>query len=134
MAQEENLERSEEPPDPDLAKERYNPRSLIYELNGHGQQWRPSPFEEAIGPDGRKFVRKLGTQIIYEFRSEKNSRSYSCINCNSSTDYIMTSRQIKMGLGIESQIRCEPHHYCPKCEPRPSRKELSPIDKNELKY
>lgn len=130
MMQEENSERSEEPPD--LVKERYNPRNLIYGLNGHGQNWRPVPFEEATGPDGRQFVRKVGTQIIYEFQLNKNVGRYSCINCNSPTDYVMTSRQINIGLGINPQIRCEPHHYCPKCESRPSRRELRTLDKTEL--
>ncbi len=130
MAQEENPERSEEPPD--LIKERYNPRSLIYELNGHGQTWRPAPFEEATGPDGRQFVRKVGTQIVYEFHPDKRAGRYSCITCSSLTDYILTSRQVNIGLGINPQIRCEPHHYCPNCESKPSRRKLNSIDKTEL--
>ncbi len=132
MPQEENSERNEEPLEPDLFEKRYNPRNLIYSLNGHGQQWRPAPFEEAIGPDGRQFVRKVGTQIIYEVYLDKGIGKYSCINCNSLTDYIMTSRQIHLGLGINPHIRCEPHHYCPNCESKPSKRNLSKIDETEL--
>ena len=119
------------PKAPDPPREQYNPRSLKYELNGQGQSWRPTPFEEATGPDGKRFVRKIGTDIVYEI--VKNfQETYVCITCDNPTDYLMTSRTVRRDLGSENHIRCEPHRYCPTCEKKPEKRELEAIDENEL--
>ncbi len=115
-----------EPPDPHL---NYNPRNLNYTLNGRGQYWRPTPFEEATGPDGTKFVRKIGTSIIYEITAPS---IYVCLECKTPTSYEMTSRTVTRGPGKESHIKCEPHRFCPKCEERPRKTSLETINESEL--
>jgi len=129
MAQENTDDAAEEPPDP--FQRPYNPQNLNYELNGQGQSWRPVPFEESTGPDGRKFIRKIGTNIIYQLVKD-SPVNYLCVSCNEPTDYIMTSRTIRRNLGQENHIRCEPHRYCPRCEPKPEKRNLEAIDESEL--
>ena len=110
----------EEPPDTNSLSRNYNPRDLQFHSNGRAQSWRPVRLEEAVRQqDNKRFVRKVGTDRIYsvETDSKTGSTAYRCIDCDTPVEYIMVSRDIIHGTDRPNTVHCEPHHYCPQCEP-----------------
>ena len=117
----EEKENKEEPPDL---------RQLKFFANGHSHKNYAFRIEEAIGPDGLKYVRKIGTDKIYKII---NDRSYRCIDCGALAEYLIVSQEIiPADYSKQRQIRCQPIYYCPTCEPRPESITLDAIHESEL--
>lgn len=118
-----------EPPDPD-------PRGLTYSLNGKGSPRFLFRFAEANDERGDTYLLKVGAipkkpgqRIIFKYGGEE----YTCIDCNSKSTELPTSREIWGDSGTDnSTIHCCKGPYCPNCEVYPKFGRLSSINKGDL--
>ncbi|MGV8142675.1 MAG: hypothetical protein ACP5NS_03500 [Candidatus Pacearchaeota archaeon] len=102
-----------EPPDP--PRREYNPKQLTFKLNGRGSPSRFFQIEDAF-VDGKHFVRKYGTNVVYEQIAPNN---YRCTDCDTPTKEERVSREVSRGWSNGDLILCGTAHFCPKCEPIP---------------
>lgn len=85
--------------------------------------WATFVFEDATDAEGRTYVRKVGTKIVYRLSGKGEDVNYNCEGCGAGIMAIDVAHPIHDGpfaLSGSGRVHRETVPYCPTCEEKPS--------------